>query len=174
LKELSGLVRAATPEDAVAIARVHAASWAAAVGRAAGTLREVAAVAEWKARLRERPTDTLVLEVGGELLGFSWAGQSPDPDAVPGRTAELFALYVVPEAWGRGAGRRLWHATRRRLMEEGFSEVTLWVMEANFRARALYERLGFAHENAMRRDFDFGGEMAPEVRYRMALRHPGS
>jgi ribosomal protein S18 acetylase RimI-like enzyme len=174
LKEIPGLVRAATTDDAVAIARVHAASWAAAIGRAAGTQREASAVAQWKARLRERPTETLVLEMGGELLGFSWAGQSPDPDAVPGRTAELFALYVTPEAWGRGAGRRLWQATRRRLIEESFTEITLWVIEANFRARAIYERLGFAHENAMRRDVEFGGETMPEVRYRMALRRPGS
>jgi ribosomal protein S18 acetylase RimI-like enzyme len=172
LKELPGLVRTATVDDAVAIARVHAASWAAAAGRAAGTLRNPAAVAEWKTRLRERPTEMHVLEMGGELLGFAWAGQSPDPDAVPGKTAELFALYVTPEAWGRGVGRRLWHATRRRLEEEGFSEITLWVIEANFRARALYERFGFAHENAMRRDVEFRGEVMPEVRYRMALRRP--
>jgi ribosomal protein S18 acetylase RimI-like enzyme len=174
LTEIPGLVRAATADDAAAIARVHAASWAAAVGRAAGRQREAAAVAQWKARLRERPSDTLVLEMGGELLGFSWAGQSPDADGVPGRTAELFALYVTPEAWGRGAGRRLWQATRQRLLEEGFTEITLWVIEANFRARAIYERLGFAHENAMRRDVEFGGETMPEVRYRMALRRPGS
>ena len=45
------------------------------------------------------------------------------------------------------------------------------IMEANFRARALYERFGFAHENALHRDTDFGGEIMPEVRYRMALKH---
>ena len=170
MKELTGVIRTATPADAVAIARVHAASWRSAIGRVAESPRGATAVAEWKEKLRAMAGSTLLLEVGGELLGFATAGQSEDEDAEPGRTAELFALYVIPEAWSRGAGRRLWHATRRRLQEEGFAEVRLWVMEANFRARALYERFGFAHENALHRDADFGGETMSEVRYRMALR----
>jgi ribosomal protein S18 acetylase RimI-like enzyme len=170
LKELTGIIRAATPADAVAIARVHAASWRSAIGRSAESPAGAAAVAEWKNKLRAMAGSTLLLEVGGELLGFATAGQSPDEDAEAGHTAELFALYVVPEAWSRGAGRRLWHATKRRLQEEGFGEVRLWVMEANFRARALYERFGFAHENALHRDTDFAGEIMPEVRYRMALK----
>jgi ribosomal protein S18 acetylase RimI-like enzyme len=169
LKEQQGVIRTATAADAVAIARVHAASWRAAVGRSADPPAGTAAVADWKARLRDMPGSTLLFEVGGELLGFASAGQSRDADAVPGKTAELFALYISPDTWGRGAGRRLWFATRQRLQDEGFAEVRLWVMEANFRARALYERFGFAHENGREREVEFGGDRMPEVRYRMAL-----
>lgn len=168
MSEQPGALRTATAEDAEAIARVHAESWRAAVGRGAALPRGITA-ADWKARLEEMPGSTLLLEVGDDLLGFASAGQSEDPDAKPKSTAELFALYVSPEMWGRGAGRQLWFAVRRRLQEEGFTEVTLWVMEANFRARALYERFGFAHENAMEREVEFGSERLREVRYRLAL-----
>ena len=169
LKELPGIIRPATPADAVALARVHAASWGAAISRRAGAPASVS-LAEWKTRLKESPEQTLLLEMGGELLGFATAGQSPDEDARPGVTAELFALYVAPDEWGRGAGRRLWFATKGRLQDEGFTEVTLWVLEANFRARSLYERFGFAHENGKAREVEYGGETMREVRYRMALK----
>lgn len=169
VKDQQGVIRSASVADAVAIARVHAASWRAAVGRSADPPTGTAAVADWKARLREMPGSTLLLEVGGELLGFASAGQSRDGDAIPGKTAELYALYISPDTWGRGAGRRLWYATRQRLQDEGFAEVRLWVMEANFRARSLYERFGFAHENGLEREVEFGGDRMAEVRYRMPL-----
>jgi GNAT superfamily N-acetyltransferase len=56
------------------------------------------------------------------------------------RGDELSHLYVEPGAFGRGIGSALLeHVTERR--PAGF---TLWVFQANERARAFYERHGLA------------------------------
>lgn len=50
---------------------------------------------------------------------------------------------LLPEYRNRGFGERLIEATYESLQSRGFSDLTLTVTEANARAVALYERLGF-------------------------------
>ena len=52
-------------------------------------------------------------------------------------------IYVVPEARGRGVGRRLLTEAAAALRERGVRDVGLEVLETNREARRLYERLGF-------------------------------
>jgi hypothetical protein len=54
-----------------------------------------------------------------------------------------------------------------RLAEE-YAEATLWVLEANARARAFYERAGWRHDGT-RGFFERPGFAAPELRYRKLL-----
>ena len=55
----------------------------------------------------------------------------------------LTRLYVEPARWGSGVGSRLheWALTAAR--ERGATSLNLWVLEANGRARAMYERRGW-------------------------------
>jgi GNAT superfamily N-acetyltransferase len=55
---------------------------------------------------------------------------------------QLNALYVLPDEWGSGVGSRLHDAAVAKLGELG-PEARLWVLEANTRARAFYERRGW-------------------------------
>lgn len=53
-------------------------------------------------------------------------------------------LCVSREARGRGIGSRLVEAICAEARRRGFAEVRLDVVDTNWRAKALYERLGFA------------------------------
>jgi GNAT superfamily N-acetyltransferase len=86
-----------------------------------------------------------------------WAGAVEDPalivlvaevDGAPGgvagcRTEWLDGLYVRPEHWRRGLGRRLHDEVLDRLRTSGSSRCHLWVLADNDVARRFYERLGW-------------------------------
>lgn len=54
------------------------------------------------------------------------------------------------------------------LEQAGFSQVTLWVLDANERARRFYQRFGFT-DDGTRKDAVLGGATLVEIRYRLAF-----
>lgn len=143
---LTPTLRLATRADAAAGAALHRACWREAYGphvdatrlaaRLADTDRWVAA---WERQLADGPP-RVVAEAGGELVGFAVAGPARDPD--PPTPVELHALYTRSAWWGSGLGQALWEAVRPD------QPCSLWVLEANDRARAFYRRHGFAPDGA--------------------------
>lgn len=120
----------------------------------------------WRQRLMEpgpRPR-ILVAENGGAVVGFASCGESRD---VAGE-GELYAIYVLPEAWGSGAGPMLMAAALAALHAAGFDTASLWVLEDNPRARRFYAREGWALDGG-RRVEEFLGVRVTEVRYRITL-----
>lgn len=57
--------------------------------------------------------------------------------------AQMGRLYVDPDLWGCGIGRRLHDGVLEHLRAGGHGVVALWVLEANARARSMYERWGW-------------------------------
>ena len=162
------------PADAPALARVHVASWRAAYrGIMPDSVLDDLAVeafeARWKQTLEQATRSTLVGEIDQQLVGFASVGPSRDVDAVPSQTGELYALYLDPQVWGRGLGYALWSAALQQALVDGFAEITLWVLEANTRARLFYERVGFRLEPGATRALEREGVVLPEVRYRRLL-----
>lgn len=167
-------LRPPTPADVADLARVHVAAWRAAYrgiipDAVLRALSEESFARTWAHRLTHEPRSTLLAEARGEVVGFGVAGPSRDPDATGRRVGELHALYLLPEHWDTGAGWRLWQAMRRLLVVEEFPEATLWVLEANRRARTFYERAGFSLDPDATRQLDRGGARLTEVRYRIGL-----
>ena len=80
----------------------------------------------------------IVAEIGGEIAGFA---------AVVG--GELDGLFVEPDLWGHGIGRKLADAATHEARRKGF---TLSVI-ANPRARRFYEHCGFAVEGEVQTRF---------------------
>lgn len=78
------------------------------------------------------------------------------------------AIYLLPEAWGLGAGRRLLDAVLAGLTRQNFRDVTLWVLEENLRARAFYEATGWTADGTVKRDA-VAGVPVTELRYRRVL-----
>jgi ribosomal protein S18 acetylase RimI-like enzyme len=68
-------------------------------------------------------------------------------------------------------GTALMAAGIEALRELGYSEVILWVLEDNPRARRFYEREGWALDGS-RKDDEFLGVPVTEVRYRRSLTSP--
>jgi GNAT superfamily N-acetyltransferase len=57
--------------------------------------------------------------------------------------AQVGRLYVDPDHWGCGIGRRLHDDVLEHLRAGGQGVVALWVLEANARARSMYEGWGW-------------------------------
>ena len=70
-------------------------------------------------------------EAGTGPLGVVLAGPDPTDDEL----GHLTRLYVEPRVWGRGIGTQLYGAAIDYMAETGFPAATLWVLEANVRAR---------------------------------------
>jgi ribosomal protein S18 acetylase RimI-like enzyme len=101
-------------------------------------------------------------------VGFVGLDRSRDPKSKP-TTGEIWALYVTPAHWGRGAGLALWDAAREASEEEGFTELTLWALLRNERALRFYELAGFKRELPSARTVPVGGVRLEEIRLRRAL-----
>jgi GNAT superfamily N-acetyltransferase len=84
-----------------------------------------------------------------------------------GEVAELYALYVHPAWWSTGTGRALMDQVLAKVRATGYGCITLWVLEANARARRFYQRAGFIPDGARHVLDDLGG--VTEIRYRRAL-----
>jgi ribosomal protein S18 acetylase RimI-like enzyme len=61
-------------------------------------------------------------------------------------SAHLEALAVRDDAEGQGIGRALMQAMEQEVQAHGADSMTLHVFSTNTRARAVYERLGYAGE----------------------------
>ena len=98
----------------------------------------------------------------GEVVGVVLAGPDPDERTV----GHLARLYVDPEHWGQGVGTQLYTVAVADLASR-FAEATLWVLEANRRARAWYERLGW--RLTPKRKATYAPAGIDDVQYRIAL-----
>ncbi|MDH3688763.1 MAG: GNAT family N-acetyltransferase [Gammaproteobacteria bacterium] len=76
---------------------------------------------------------TVMLRIGPELL-------NREP------SSHIEVLVVTAEAEGTGVGQALMVAAERVSREHGARTVTLHVFEQNWRARSVYQRLGYSSE----------------------------
>jgi GNAT superfamily N-acetyltransferase len=163
------VVRDARPEDAAAIADVNVRSWRAAYrGLMPDSFLNALSVEEDRARweraigesgARARPL-LVVQDAGGAVVGYAVVGADVD-DASRGL---LFLMYVGPECWGTGAGHALMEAVVERLRALGFERAVLWVLEANARARAFYQRQGWVADGG-RTTSTYDGVALAAMRY---------
>lgn len=95
--------------------------------------------------------------IGTSCFGKSRFGQYPE-------AGEIISIYFLPEYMGKGYGSQLIKTVLDELIKQGFTEVFLWVLEENVRARRFYEKNGFTcSEEYM--DDNIGGKELREVRY---------
>ncbi len=167
-------IREATPADAPAIASVHVRSWRAAYrGQIPDETLDRMSVedreATWREWLRDpRPEQRAwVAEDGGRVVGFSSTAPTEDADAAPG-AAEVYTIYLEPEAFGQGIGRALFAQAVDDLRDRGFRAATLWVLETNERARRFYEAAGWRPDGAVTTE-RIDCSNLPTVRYRVDL-----
>ena len=165
---MEGLIRAARPADAQAIAAVHVATWRDAyAGLLADDVLAGLDTGEWAARWRGRlaapaeGTFVLVFEQDGQVGGFVSGGPSRD-DFVGG---EVYALYVDPSRQARGAGSRLLAVAAGQLAESDYADASLWVLAGNQPARRFYESQGWRADGTEQPWIQHGGASVMEVRY---------
>ena len=118
----------------------------------------------WKSWLSDPKIDSIVGEVGGEIIGFCTVRPSEDEGVDAHEVAEMPTLYVRPDSWHRGYGRALCAEALDRASVRGFRTLTLWVLEMNLHARRFYGAVGFAREEVTKEDEDLVAR-----RYRIVL-----
>jgi RimJ/RimL family protein N-acetyltransferase len=170
-------VRPARPEDVAQIAEVHVRSWQSGYQGLIPQdyldgLDPAERLASWTRSLaetdRSRGGTLVVCDDDAQLVGFAHIRESRDADADARSVGEVWAVYLAPDAWGKGLGRELMAAALGRLAQAAYDQVTLWVLDTNARARRFYEAAGFQPDGAVKVD-DSRGFRLREVRYRRLL-----
>jgi ribosomal protein S18 acetylase RimI-like enzyme len=169
------IIRPARATDAVTIARVRVAAWRAGYrglipdsyldrsdfeqAEAQHLYAALHAIAD-EARIA-------VAELGGQVVGYCAYGSVEDND---GKLTQggVYDLFVHPDTWRRGVGRRLLMYATEHLKTQGFHEARLFVFEANARGRAFYQRAGW-EADGYREIEARPGFALPVLRYRKAL-----
>lgn len=114
-------------------------------------------IADWK---------TVIFILDGNYIGTSSFSKSRLEKY--NESAEVISIYFLPEYIGLGYGKRLLDYVVKELKEMGYTEVFLWVLEENYRARNFYEKYGFKEDG----DFveaKIAGKKLKEVRYVLKL-----
>lgn len=165
-------IRPAVPGDGLAIGTIRVELWRTAyAGLMPAELLDGLSVEEnasgWEETLSTlRPgRAVLIAEVDDRPVGFSALG--PAQEGGDDR-AQVFLIYLLPEVWRQGIGRRLLDASTDRLRELGYRTAMLWVLDTNLPARRFYEAMGWTSENRERIDETFGAPIV-EVAYTIEL-----
>jgi GNAT superfamily N-acetyltransferase len=165
-------VRPAVAGDADHVAAVHASSSHAAyedvVPDAQPQLPLDKRRAFWVDAIKYGEPQVHVALDGAEVIGFVGFDRSRDPKS-KSTTGEIWALYVLSNHWDKGAGLALWDAAREGLLEEGCTEVTLWIPLFNERALRFAELAGFKRELNTARTAVIGGVKLEEIRLKRKL-----
>ena len=171
-------IRRAGIPDARAIAEIVVAGWQSAYrGLVPDGFLDSLSVAgretawrEMLARDSEGGLPAWLAQRDGRPVGFVSSGPPRDED-VPLSTAEVHAIYVLPEAWRGGVGRALLETATGHWRARGSGTLVLWVLEDNDRARRFYEAMGWQPDGG-RQVLEIAGAKLYEIRYRLGPIHP--
>jgi ribosomal protein S18 acetylase RimI-like enzyme len=157
------------PADAEAVAAVHESAWREAYcGIIPGLALEKMIVRRgpgWWQRAAANKRAILVIEVGGEVAGYSSFGLAR-LSKKPG-IGEIQELYLAPQYQGLGLGKRLFHASVARLRSHKCTGLLIRSLADNERAVEFYRRRG---GRIVARDVEkIGGRELPTVIFRWAL-----
>jgi ribosomal protein S18 acetylase RimI-like enzyme len=146
-------IRRATIDDAAALARVHIDSRRSAYrGLIPDSFLATLDLDHWTQRFRDvLSSNTEAVYVAEEeeaILGFLIIGGCRDTDLEQDETGEIWGIYLAPEHWRRGIGRRLCRKGEHILKSHGYTGAVLWVFEGNDRARDFYSTMGFEPDGA--------------------------
>ena len=150
-------IRKANLEDIPQIRAVGSASWRATYGGICPRLLTCSATWCWKpifsAVSRMPPVLNLVAEHDGQIVGTLMGTVNPREDG----QVHLFRLYMHPDHFVQGIGKKLWQTYLEQLAPE-VKRVDLGVEPQNARAIQFYTRLGF-QETGVNEEEAFGYTM---------------
>lgn len=141
------LIREATVADAEGIARVHVESWRTTYkGLVSEAFLSQLSVEQrkknWEQNLHNMHQNECVfvaLNEAGSIVGFSCGGKNRSPEF--SHDGELYAIYILEEYQGQGAGKQLVYSVVNELKKQGFRSMTVWVLQGNSAAH-FYTALG--------------------------------
>jgi GNAT superfamily N-acetyltransferase len=164
-------IRAATPDDAYAIAAVHVAAWRETYRGIVpddylGSLSVERRERMWSQILSDPTATTGVFVAGddaGRVVGFASGGprNAPGPAYAP-YTGDLYAIYLLREAQGQGVGAALLRAVATWLADHDMRSMLVWVLAEN-PSRGFYAARGGAPVGE--EEIEIGGKRLVEIAY---------
>jgi ribosomal protein S18 acetylase RimI-like enzyme len=150
-------------DDRFAISYVYEKSWKSAYkGMIPQAYLNSIPKGHWVQALNNPTWNTLIMLDGNKIIGTS--SYCASRFANMNGYGEIISIYLLPEYCGKGHGKLLLQAAIDGLMQMGYADIFLWVLEANTKARVFYERFGFEIGDAYLDD-DIGGKTLREIQY---------
>jgi ribosomal protein S18 acetylase RimI-like enzyme len=141
-------IRPAAITDAQRIAQIHVAAWQAAYQQIfpASFLNNLSVenrFQSWQQELSGGKSNVLVVETDAEVVGWVAFGNDRDtPEKTD--TSEIYALYIMPGFWFRGAGKSLVSQVMAHPSNSRISTLTVWALDENKAGIRFYESLNFS------------------------------
>ena len=159
-------------EDAEALGLIHAESWKAAYKNIMPEdfLNNISIEKRQKRfeeALLNKTEENAVILCNDKIVGFICLGKARDEDLAES-FGEIWGIYLYPEQWGKGFGRKLISWGIKELENRGCNKIVLWVLEENYKARGFYENIGFRQDGTFK-DIKIG-KFLKEMRYVLSLR----
>lgn len=162
-------IRSANFGDLVDIAQIHVQSWRETyAGQVPQSYLDGMGVKERQKKWEELfqgntvEDNNLYLAIDENApIGFISFGKSRDADFSD--AGEIYAIYLLQEAWGKTAGYSLFKTAISHLKKQGFSRCYLWVLDTNERAIKAYQRWGGRLDNTADKHFNIGDTSLREV-----------
>ncbi len=162
-------IRQAKPEDASDIADVHIKSWRQAYK---GIIHQSyldngldisGLTKHWQERLKQSRKGTFLAFNGPVINGFASIGKSRDDDYPD--YAELYAIYLDPDYFGKGVGKALFQTCLEYAVTQGFKKLFVNVLTNNKMGRDFYERMGALPIENGEEELTIDGKPYLEMRY---------
>ncbi len=159
-------VRAATPADLPALARIYNEGILGGDATFETRLRRAEELSGWLSG----PGPCLVLEEGGAVQGFARGGEYSARTCYAGILDH--SVYVSASAQGQGHGVRLLLALQEAARRAGFHKLTSRVFARNLGSRAVHRKAGFREVGTHLRHAPLGGEWLDVVTVEVCLSGP--
>ena len=139
------IIRQAMNGDEIGLAKVHVDTW---LSTYKGLVSDLfldqlnyqVSAQKWNDIIKENSHILLVAEGDeGKVIGYAFGGNNRNDDAI--YDGELYALYILNSFQGKGIGKLLVKSFTKRLMDEGFHSMIIWVLKGNPNYQ-FYENLG--------------------------------
>jgi len=140
----------ASPEMAKSIAKVHIKSWQSAYKDIIPqSFLENLSVENRANRYRfgndrDEGHYFFVAKLDDKIIGLLHLCRCRDEDAQD--KGEISAIYLQPENWGKGYGRKMMEYSLDLLKVEGYKKVVIWVLKDNKRTIDFYKKFGFGFD----------------------------
>jgi ribosomal protein S18 acetylase RimI-like enzyme len=166
-------VRPAVLRDARAIAELHNATVQDAYRGLLGDVQVPLMAldkrqAYWREAIEYAEPQVHVALHGERIVGFVGFDRSRDEGTKP-TMGEIWSIYADADFVGLGVGLSLWDAAREGLVEEGCTDVSIWLPLANERAMQFFTNAGFKREMPSAKTVSIGGVKIEEIRLKRPL-----
>jgi GNAT superfamily N-acetyltransferase len=124
--------------------------------------------AYWREAIEFAEPQVMAAMHGERIVGFVGFDRSRD-EGTKQTMGEIWSIYVESDFVGLGVGLSLWDAAREGLIEEGCTDVSIWLPLANERAMQFFTNAGFKREMPSAKTVSIGGVKIEEIRLKRSL-----